>query len=108
LVEPDSKTEHPFDLAAELLAKMLPSLIAADAEGERRRKGKNERKVYTVTQGKIGIADKSLVFEFVIPTGQEYAFEIDPASAKHLCAALSVALERVETQSGTIETPPRH
>ena len=104
----DLQTEIPIQLGADLLSKMMPSLLNVDAECERRRSGKNVRKVYQIKQGQIQATDADgIVFDFIIPTGQHFAFEIDKVGAKLLWESLSLILGLVESQSGTVGPPRR-
>jgi hypothetical protein len=105
----DLKTEIPIHIAADLIGKMLPILLGADAECTRRRKGTIERQVYKIKEGHIQQTEAdNIVFDFIIPTGQHFAFEVDKIGAKLLLSALSQILGLVERQSGTVDPPRRH
>jgi len=107
----DKKTEIPIQFGADLLDKLMPLLLNAYAECERRYKGKNEQKVYRIREGSIKKATSGtedvVVFEFTISTGQNFAFEVDKIGAKLIHTSLSKILGMVEDQSGPIETPTR-
>jgi hypothetical protein len=47
----------------------------------------------------------NVVFDFIIPTGQHFAFEVDKIGAKLLLLSLSKILEKIERETGTIELP---
>ena len=88
---------------------MMPSLLNVDAECERRRSGKIVRKVYQIKQGQIQATDADgIVFDFIIPTGQHFAFEIDKVGAK-LLWDLSFSNPWIgrESKSGTVGPPHR-
>ena len=105
----DLKTEIPIQLAADLLDKMLPTLLGAAAECERRRSGENKKNVYKIKQGAIHkTSEDGIVFDFVIPTGQKMAFEVDKTGAKLLFSALAKVLQLGEDQSDTVDPPRRH
>jgi hypothetical protein len=105
----DLKTEIPTQLAADLLDKMLPSLMNVAGECERRRNGKNVRRVYQIKEGSIGqTTEDGIIFDFVTSTGQRFGFEVDKIGAKLLLSSLSEILGLVERQSGTIDPPQRH
>jgi len=102
----DRKTEIPIQLAADLLAKMLPSLLNVDAECERRRTGKNVRKVYQIKKGQIQHTESdSIVFDFIISTGQHYAFEVDRMGATLIRDSLSAILVSAASQTGAVGPP---
>lgn len=107
----DLETETPIQLAADLLDKMLPSLMAVAAECERRREGGNPRHVYQIKKGSIGATtEDGIVFEFVIPTGHHLAFEVDRIGAQLLLESLSTALrlEPAQHQTGKADRPKGH
>ena len=79
------------------------------AECERRRSGNNKKNVYLIKEGAIHTtAEDGIVFEFVIPTGQRMAFEVDRTGAKLLFSALANVLQLAEHQSGPVDPPRQH
>jgi len=99
---PDQKTEIPLRLAADLVDKLLPHLISVAAEAERRRTGANAKSVYRVRQGAIDVTeDGDAVFDFTVPTGQRFAFEVDRTGTRLLFAALAKALDIPTVPDGT-------
>ena len=106
----DLKTEIPIQLAADLLDKMLPTLMGVAAECERRATGENKQRVYQIKEGAVEkkTDNDGVVFDFVIPTGQHFAFELDNVGAKLLLTSLSEILQLEERQSGTVDPPRRH
>jgi hypothetical protein len=103
----DRKTEIPLQIGSDLLFKMMPLLLQAHGDAERRFKGKNERQVYQIKEGEIQTtATGSIVFDFKISTGQHFAFEVDKTSARNLLASLSIALGLTKNESGE-DVPPR-
>jgi hypothetical protein len=108
-LERDLKTEIPIQLAADLLEKMLPTLRSVAAECERRRSGENKKNVYRIKEGSIHkTSEDGIVFDFVIPTGERMAFEMDKTGAILLFSALEKVLQMAEHQSGTVDPPRRH
>jgi len=106
LVAPD-KAETLIHLAAELLQKMLPNLIAAADEAERKREGGNKRTVYRIEQGNVQSTEEGgVVLDFITPTGQHLAFEMDRMGTTLLCASLSRILESLGEADQTPDAPP--
>jgi hypothetical protein len=112
-VEKDMKTELPLNLGADLLGKILPSLVLIDAECERRRHGVNKRQVYLIKSGSVSeVTDNANVtgvsFEFIAPSGHHFAFEMDTVGAKLVSESLATILSKIESQTGTIARPKTH
>jgi hypothetical protein len=96
----DLKTEIPIQLAADLLDKMLPSLMKVAAECERRRDGTNPKRAYNIKQGEVGVTTNGgIVFEFTTPVGQNFAFEMDRIGAQLILESLSKILEWKKDQN---------
>jgi hypothetical protein len=107
-VAKDETTEIPIQLAADLLDKMMPTLLGVAAECERRRTGGNPRRAYNIKQGSVGKSGGGgIVFEFVISTGQHFSFEMDKLGAKLVLDSLSEIMNMIESKGGQIETPTK-
>jgi hypothetical protein len=105
----DHKTELPVQLAADLLDKMMPALLGVAAECTRRRNGQDLRQVYKIRQGEVSKSpDGRVVFEFAIPTGQQFSFEMDREGATLILDSLSAVLALAERQIGKVDPPQRH
>ena len=105
----DSKNEVPVQLAAVLLGTLLPQLIGVDAECERRREGSNSKRAKQIKQGSVGTTEGGgVVFEFIIPTGQRYLFEMDKIGATLVLESLSIALQSAVDKSDKRDPPRGH
>lgn len=107
-LESDRKTELPIQFASDIFGKMLPTLLQLDGECARRRDGDNIKQVFRVKEGDIiATNDGDIVFEFKVPSGQHFAFELDQASAKLMLSALSQILELEQFQKPNDIPPTR-
>jgi hypothetical protein len=98
--------EQPIQIAADLIDKMMPALLNVAGESDRRRNGSNTKHVYQIKEGSVGQSTEGgVVFDFILSTGQHYAFQMDRLGAKLILGALSQIVNKIENENGPIDIP---
>ena len=97
--------ERAFQIPTDAVEILLPFLAKAAQEGKRISGNENEKQIFPINDAEIGVSEEgNIVFDFVLPEGAQFAFQMDPGTAQALLTALQLALGQTDVPQGS----PKH
>jgi hypothetical protein len=94
-----NKAEISIQYPANLIEQLMPLLANATAECKHRSGNENVRHIFTIRSGSVSKAGENVVFDFLLPGGAHFTFDMDKTGASLLLSSLRKILDIIEPPS---------